>query len=62
MADVQIIATAICHGASQIVTGDTAEFRRIARDRIQVIEVPERLGNSLTCSTAIARWVMTKMA
>ena len=40
-ADVQIIATAICHGASQIATGNIEEFRRIARDRIQVIDVPE---------------------
>lgn len=40
-ADAQIIATAICHGASQIVTGNLEEFRRIARERIPVIEVPE---------------------
>lgn len=40
-ADAQIVATAICHGASQIVTGNLEEFRRIARDRIRVVEVPE---------------------
>jgi predicted nucleic acid-binding protein len=40
-ADVQIIATAICHGATQIVTGNTDEYRRIAGERIPVMEVPE---------------------
>ena len=40
-ADVQIIATAICHSAAQIVTGNVDEFRRIAGNRIPVIEVPE---------------------
>jgi len=39
-ADAQIIATAICHGASQIVTGNAEEYKRIARDRIPVVEVP----------------------
>jgi predicted nucleic acid-binding protein len=39
-ADAQIIATAICHGATQIVTGNVTEFRRIAGTRIPVIEVP----------------------
>jgi predicted nucleic acid-binding protein len=40
-ADCQIIATAISHGASRIVTNNLEEFRRIARDRIPVIDVPE---------------------
>lgn len=39
-ADAQIIATAICHGADHIVTGNVEEYRRIAKDRISVIEVP----------------------
>ena len=40
-ADVQIIATAICHGATVIVTGNLDEYRRIAGDRIRVTDVPE---------------------
>jgi predicted nucleic acid-binding protein len=38
--DVQIIATAITHQAEMIVTGNVGEFRRIARDRIPIREVP----------------------
>jgi len=39
--DVQIIATAICHGASMIVTANHDEYRRIAGGRIIVSDVPD---------------------
>jgi hypothetical protein len=39
-ADVQIIATAISHGADAIVTGNFDEYGRLAAGRIKVIEVP----------------------
>lgn len=45
--DVQIIATAIVHGAQRILTHDVGDFRRIAGSRIQVTDVPnvhEQLG------------------
>jgi predicted nucleic acid-binding protein len=39
-ADIQIIATAIHHGADAIVTGNRSEYERLAGGRIRVIEVP----------------------
>lgn len=39
-ADIQIIATAIAHGAERIVTGNVSEYRKLAGDRIEVVEVP----------------------
>lgn len=39
--DVQIIATAICHGATKIVTANHDEYRRIAGNRILVSDVPD---------------------
>jgi predicted nucleic acid-binding protein len=40
-ADTQIIATAICHGARAIVTADVAEFFRLAKGRIAILDVPD---------------------
>ena len=40
-ADIQIIATAICHGATLIVTGNVDEYRRIAGAKIPISDVPE---------------------
>jgi predicted nucleic acid-binding protein len=39
-ADIQIIATAIAHGAKRIVTGNVSEYRKLAGDRIEVVDVP----------------------
>ncbi len=39
-ADAQIIATAITYGADKIVTGNYEEFKRIAGDRIDVVDIP----------------------
>lgn len=39
--DVQIIATAVVHGASRIVTNDCQHFVRLAAGKIPVIEVPD---------------------
>lgn len=38
--DIQIIATAIVHGAERIVTHDVDDFRRVAGQRIRVSDVP----------------------
>jgi predicted nucleic acid-binding protein len=40
-ADIQIVATAIVNTATQIVTSNVQEYRRIAGNRISVIEVPQ---------------------
>lgn len=40
-ADAQIIATAIVHGADMIVTANVAEYRRLASDRIKIVDLPE---------------------
>jgi predicted nucleic acid-binding protein len=42
-ADIQIIATAITHGAERIVTANVSEFRKLAGDRIEVVDVPVAL-------------------
>jgi predicted nucleic acid-binding protein len=42
-ADIQIIATAITHGAKRIVTGNVSEYRKLAGDRIEVVDVPALL-------------------
>lgn len=42
-ADIQIIATAIAHGAERIVTGNVSEYRKLAGDWIEVIDVPALL-------------------
>jgi predicted nucleic acid-binding protein len=38
--DLQVVATAIVHHADKIVTGNTAEFQKIAGDKLEVIDVP----------------------
>lgn len=38
--DIQIIATAIVHGATEIITEDLSHFERLAADRITVSRVP----------------------
>jgi predicted nucleic acid-binding protein len=40
-ADIQIIATAICHGATLIVTGNVDEYQRVAGPKIPISDVPE---------------------
>lgn len=40
-ADIQIIATAVAHGADTIMTAETERFKKLAGERIKVIEVPE---------------------
>ncbi len=40
-ADLQIIATAIVHGADAIVTANVQEYVKLARNRIQIKDVPD---------------------
>lgn len=40
-ADIQIIATAVNHGAESIVTSNVKEFEKLAAGRIKITEVPE---------------------
>ena len=39
--DAQIIATAIVNGAERIITSNVPHFKRLARGRIEIHEVPE---------------------
>lgn len=39
--DCHIIATAIVHGATRIITNDVDHFQKLARDKIPVSEVPD---------------------